>query len=98
MTADAYRVTCEKCGGSDVLKITSDRTVFYTEHTPIIAARFRPDMHWGFECLCGQDSRIAPEERDSLDVLIKNASESTIKVIAKSLTAKNELKFRMEPA
>lgn len=96
MTTDNFRVTCEKCGGSDVLKITPDRIVFYTEHTPIISARFRPDMNWGFECMCGQDSRVAPEEKDSLHVLVRNASESAIKAIANSLTPKNNLKFRME--
>lgn len=96
MDSKTFRVTCQNCRQSDVLKITPDRHVFYTEHTPIIAARFRPDMNWGFECLCGQDSRIAPEEKDQLDKLVKNATVDMIKEIAKSLTPKNELKFRME--
>lgn len=96
MTTENYRVTCESCKGSDIIKITEDRTVFYTEHTPIISARFRPDLNWGFECLCGQDSRVAPEEKDSLGKIVKNATENMLKDIAKSLTPKNELKFKME--
>lgn len=96
MEPKTYKVTCESCRGSDVLKITGQNQVFYTEHTPIIAARFRPDMKWGFECMCGQDSRVAPEEKNVLDKLIKNATVDMIKEIAKSLTPKNELKFSME--
>lgn len=96
MKPKSYKVTCEKCRGSDVIKISPNNLVEYTEHTPIISARFRPDMNWGFECLCGQDSRIAPEEKDKLEILVKNASVDMIKEIAKSLTPKNNLKFRME--
>jgi len=94
--AKKYSVVCEKCKGSDELTITSDNAVFYKEHTPIIAARLRPDMNWGFECICGQDSRVAPEEKDQLNFLVKGG-EHSIAQIAKSLTPKNELKFRMEP-
>jgi hypothetical protein len=96
MEPKAYKVTCEKCKKSDVLKITPDRMVMYTEHLPIISARFRPDMNWGFECICGQDSRVAPEERDQLEMLVKNSTPNMIKEIAKSLTPQNNLKFRME--
>jgi len=91
-----YKVTCEKCGGHDDLKITDDKQVFYTEHTPIISARFRPDMNWGFECLCGQDSRIAIEEKAVLNQIVKNANELTIKQLADNLAPKSEHKFRME--
>lgn len=96
MAFKSYKVTCEKCEGSDVLKITDNNQVFFTNHTPIIAARYRPDMNWGFECLCGQDSRIALEEKDSLQTIVKNASHKTIEDLAKSLMPKSELKFRME--
>lgn len=91
-----YDVTCEACGGSDVITISPDRTVFYKNHTPIISARFRPDMNWGFECTCGQDSRVAPQEKDQLVMLVKNGSAATIESIAKSLTPRNELKFKIE--
>lgn len=93
---DKYTVTCEKCGGHDELSFTPDRTVFYKEHTPIISARYRPDMKWGFECTCGQDSRIAPQEKGQLDMLVRGSDPSTIQQIADSLTPKNELKFSME--
>lgn len=89
-----YRVICQKCGGSDELSITPDRKVFYKEHTPIISSRYRPDMKWGFECTCGQDSRISPQEKDQVEKLVKGG-EHTIEAIKKTLTSKNELKFKM---
>lgn len=92
---DKYTVTCQKCGGHDELSITHDRTVFYKEHAPIISARYRPDLNWGFECTCGQDSRVAPEEKDQLNKLVRGG-EYSIAQIAKSLTPHNELKFSME--
>lgn len=92
---EKYTVICEKCGGHDELTITSDRAVFYKDHAPIISARYRPDMNWGFECLCGQDSRLSPQEVDHVDILVKGADKVTLEQIAKSLTPKNELKFQM---
>jgi hypothetical protein len=95
---EAFKVTCLGCGGSDVIRITADKIVFYTNHFPIIAARFRPDLQWGFECgECGNDSRLAFEEKDKVDILVKAAPE-TIKQIAAKLKHHNERLFRMEPA
>lgn len=95
MTYETYKVTCLKCKGSDNLKITPDHTVFFTEHFPIIAARFRPDMNWGFECgSCGNDSRVALEEKDQLNTLVRGG-EHSIQKIADSLKIKDELKFSM---
>jgi hypothetical protein len=95
MTAESYRVRCLFCKGEDVLKITADRQVFYTKHTPIISARFRPTMDWGFECGdCGNDSRIAPEEKDQIETLVKGG-EHAIQAIKDSLKI-TKPKFSME--
>ena len=95
MSFKTYKVTCKSCEGSDNLKITTENQVMYTNHTPIISARFRPDMQWGFECSCGNDSRLAIEEKDQIGILVQGAP-LTLSKIAKSLAAKNELRFNME--
>lgn len=98
MHITSYIVTCQKCKGKDTLKISSpDNTVFYTNHVPIISARFRPDGNWGFECQCGNDSRVAPEEKDQVEVLVRGG-EHAIDAIRKTLSAKNETKFNMAVA
>jgi len=53
-------------------------------------------MQWGFECgSCGNDSRLAVEERDQIAMLVKGA-ENTIKEIAQKLKKGNEKLFKME--
>jgi hypothetical protein len=91
-----YVITCRKCGGKSKIRIMNGRDVLYIDHTPIIACRFRPDLKWGFECLCGNDSRLAAEEAKDVGVLVSNSSEGVIDRILKTVKVKPELKFRME--
>lgn len=95
---EKYKVICKSCKGSDILTFADDKgtkLVFFTNHEPIIAARYRPDMNWGFECMCGNDSRVAPQEKNALKVLVRGG-EHAIEKIAKSLKPKNENKFILE--
>lgn len=94
---EKYRVTCKKCKGSDELLIDNQsKRVMFTKHLPIIAARFRPDENWGFECQCGNDSRLAPQEKKQANVLISGATKQTIKQIIKNLEIKPNTRFEME--
>lgn len=94
-----YKITCNKCKGSDNLLINEMNQVQYENHWPIIAARYRPDMNWGFECgACRNDSRLAPEEKDVADILVRGASKATIKEMVKTLEMKPNTKFSMEAA
>jgi hypothetical protein len=56
----------------------------------------RGDMNWGFECVCGNDSRFCQQEKEDIKILVQPASETVIDNIIKSLKIKDELKFRME--
>lgn len=80
------------------MKITPDRQVLYTNHTPIISARFRGDLRWGFECMCGNDNRLAAQEKNQAPVLVKNASDQAMKHILASLRIDDRKKFSMEAA
>lgn len=90
-----FKVTCSKCGGQSRLSIDQGNRVTYQDHLPIIAARFRGDKKWGFECTCGNDSRLCIEEKKDLGMLVQG-SGGTIDKIKKSLSAKNERLFTME--
>lgn len=94
---DNYKIVCRNCDGVSRLAIMNDSTVMYKDQTPIISSRLRPDMKWGFECQCGNDSRVAPEEKNNLDTLVKGGQHS-IDRIAKELKPKNETKFKMVAA
>ena len=93
------RVTCLKCKLSANIRFFEDQhKVQYIDHLPIIASRFRPDLRWGFECQCGNDSRLAKEEIPQVNVLVQNASKSVIDRIVQSAQYKPELKFKVESA
>jgi hypothetical protein len=98
----SFTVTCLKCKGKSRIKILNSKDVIWVDHEPIISARLRPDMEWGFECICGNDSRVSLQEKDKLDFLVQvNDTERKAMIIndiAKKLSAKNHLKFKMEAA
>lgn len=95
MESKSFEITCLNCEGKSRIKILNSNQVMYIDHTPIIACRFRPDMKWGFECECGNDTRLAPEEAPQADMLVSGASEGVIKRIVKLATATPEKRFDM---
>lgn len=92
----SYLVTCLNCKGHAQIRILEGNQVMYIDHTPIIACRFRPDMKWGFECTCGNDTRLAPQEKKSADLLISGADKNVIKRIVAAATETPERQFKME--
>ena len=92
-----FKVTCMKCKGVSKLAVLNNKDVLYQDHVPIISSRLRPDLKWGFECQCGNDSRVSPDEKNNLEFLVQGGAHA-IEKIAKSLKPKNERKFKMEPA
>lgn len=98
MTKQTYLVKCKACKKASRLHIVNDTQVIYQDHVPIISARLRGDMQWGFECICGNDSRLAREELPQIDTLIKGGSREAMARIAASLRRADKSKFVMEPA
>lgn len=98
MNKKSYKVTCLKCKKTSRLGIIDNMKVVYTDHIPIIACRLRPDDKWGFECQCGNDNRLARQEKDQVDILVSGGGKQAIKKITDSLKIKDELQFRMEIA
>lgn len=84
------------CKGSAKIQIINDKDVIYVDHIPILACRLRSDLQWGFECQCGNDSRLAREELPQLRQLVVNGGKQALDNIAKSLKVKDKLKFSME--
>jgi hypothetical protein len=91
-------VTCLNCKGQSRIKIINDTQVMYIDHTPIIACRLRGDMQWGFECTCGNDSRLARDEEKDAPVLLQHGSAEALTNLIDSLKVKDEKKFRMVSA
>lgn len=100
MDKKGFTVTCLKCKGQAKIVVINNQNILYKDHMPIISSRLRPDMQWGFECVCGNNSLIAPEESKDLDYLIQNTNpeqkKQTIKEIADRLKLKPKNMFSME--
>lgn len=96
-----YKVTCLECGDSDTLQIDDlNYRVGDTEKgfkTNFLAFRRRPDNVWGFECRCGNDNRLAPQESGDFDKLVQGDTMS-VKWIAASLLIPDTKQFKMEDA
>lgn len=52
-------------GGKEVgeILINDQNGVTYLGDNGLLSARKRFDGNWGFECICGNDSRLAPSEK-----------------------------------
>lgn len=81
-----------------MIQIINDTQVMYIDHTPIIACRLRGDMKWGFECICGNDSRLAYEEKEQAPSLLLQGSKAELDKLIASLKIIDEKKFRMVQA
>lgn len=99
---EAFNVTCLKCKGQSRIRIINSTEVMYVDHTPIISCRLRGDMKWGFECMCGNDSRLAREEKNDLPLLVQHpdpeAKKNIMDQLIKTLEVKDEHKFVMSAA
>lgn len=62
----------------------------------IISVRYRGDMRFGWECICGNSSLISRQEFPKIKELVVGGGKETIAKIAKSMTVEDDKKFRME--
>lgn len=96
MKVENFVVTCLNCKESSRIKVVNDKDIMYVDHTPIISCRLRGDMKWGFECICGNDSRLAREERDDAPVLMQQGSQYALDKLIHGLKIEDKKKFVME--
>lgn len=91
-----YKVTCLKCKKSDVITIAGEQVIDYEGkfQTPFLAFRYRPDSNWGFECKCGNDSRLLKEEMPDFDRLVQGDAKGIANIIKNLKESPN--KFKME--
>lgn len=90
-----YKITCKKCRGTSKVKIIDDEHIQYIDTTPIISARKRKDLQWGFECLCGNDTRMCKQEFPEATNLLKGSSGSVITRVIDNMRQSNEDNFIM---
>lgn len=96
-----YKVTCLNCKQSDILGIDDSvhQVLYFRKQmlTNFLAARWRADLQWGFECRCGNDNRLALTEKKDFKNLVQGDPLS-VKRIAESLSIPDSKQFMMERA
>jgi len=95
-----YKVTCLKCKKSDVAIIdeNSKSLIGFEKSmaTNFLSIRWRQDQSWGFECECGNDSRISKQEEKFMHQLVDPRTPKVgIEAIKASLKIEDSKKFTM---
>lgn len=87
-------IYCQKCK-KDIAEVTLNMgMVRYHKENGILACRLRHDGKWGFQCMCGNDSRLAKAEKG-----IINSGPPTKEDLAKveaNLKAKPTVEIKTE--
>lgn len=99
MHSNKYKVTCLVCGNSDVLTIEDVNHLILDfgkqANTNLLAGRWRKDLQWGWQCVCGNDNRLALAEKDEFENLVQGDPIS-VERIARSLQIADKKQFAME--
>lgn len=107
MEMKQYQVTCLNCKGSNIAIVTEVRSGEFEinlnadhrrdpDNIYIISARYRGDMNLGWECMCGNDSRLAREEFKDIKELVVNSGQHAIEHITNSLKKTDKQKFKVQ--
>lgn len=92
-----YKVVCQNCNSDAAIEVDDSNKLIrnWLKSVPIVSARYRLDHQWGFECLCGNDTRLSEQEKRT----IKNPvtpDPADLQQIINNLEIDNELRFAME--
>lgn len=94
-----YEITCLKCKQSDICLIddTSHAIINFGKGagTNLLSGRWRKDMQFGWECVCGNDNRISKQEEAFLSELVTKGDKKAIDDIKKSLKIDDKKQFVM---
>lgn len=90
-----YSITCKQCNGTAKVTIKDDQFIDYIDTTPIISARKRSDLKWGFECICGNDTRLCKEELEHPTDFVKSDSVQTMNGVIDRLRQSSDDSFVM---
>jgi hypothetical protein len=62
MPYQVYDVKCSNCGNTDRVGINKYDKVDWISMESVISCRKRFDGQWGFQCKCGNNDLVTPEE------------------------------------
>lgn len=94
MTTKTYRVICKNCKKGDQIVIDTDNNIYWKPVKNIISGRYRLDMQWGWQCVCGNNDIITEQEQKEISNLAAPDPVDISKVLKNLVPDKP--KFKME--
>lgn len=93
---ERYKVTCLKCKKESFVRIDAGHQIDYEGgmNTNLLAGRWRKTQDFGWECICGNDNRLAKQEKDEMNNLVSGTPQQ-IADIVKSLNIADNKQFNM---
>lgn len=94
MDTITYRVLCKNCKNSEDITIDEQHRIYWPTVKYIISGRYRLDMQWGWQCICGNNDLVTAQERQTISNL-QTPDPKDIAEVLKSIKP-DEPKFNME--
>jgi len=94
MSTKTYRVVCNECKESDEVVIDNQNYIYWKPVKYIISGRYRLDMQWGWQCVCGNNDITTEQEQREISNLSAPDPTDISKVLSNLIP--DQPKFKME--
>lgn len=69
MKTTTYKVACKNCRKSEAIVIDDQNNIYWKPVKYIISGRYRLDMNWGWQCMCGNNDLVTEQEKREISNL-----------------------------
>lgn len=94
MNTTTYRVKCKNCKKFEDIVIDDKRNIYWKPVKYIISGRYRLDMNWGWQCICGNNDLLTKQEKREISDLADPDPQQIADVVRSLIPDKS--KFIME--
>ena len=94
MTTNTYKVVCKDCQKSEDIVIDDQNNIYWKPVNYIISGRYRLDMQWGWQCICGNNDITTEQEQREIKNLAAPDPTDISKVLKNLIP--DQPKFKME--
>lgn len=94
MSTTTYKVICKKCKHSEDIVIDDNNNIYWKPVKWIISGRYRLDMNWGWQCVCGNNDLVTKQEQKEISNLQAPDPKDISKVLKDLIPDKPRFEMR----
>ena len=94
MTTKTYKVICKECKATEDIVIDNQNNIYWKPVKNIISGRYRLDMQWGWQCICGNNDITTEQEQREISNLSAPDPVDISKVLKNLIP--DQPRFKME--